>query len=263
MDKTLTIVTINYNNAVGLRRTADSICVENTKTAAIEWVIIDGGSTDESLDVIKAHSRDIDYWVSERDGGIFDAMNKGLRQANGAYVVFMNAGDSFVEGLLTPSFLSALRGDIFYGDIYLLSNGLRTYRKQTSYPDFVYMLGRTLCHQSIFMRTILCKKYPFSTEYSLMGDWIQLFTILKEENPAVVYIPKPVCLYDEDGVSNQQAELRQAQRSAFLKSLYGTWELEGLAPVVRLRGRSYYEWVMSSLDRWSRQVLMQWVSRLI
>jgi hypothetical protein len=96
-----------------------------------------------------------------------------------------------------------------------------------------------------------------------MGDWIQLFTILKQENPEVVYIQKPVCIYDEDGLSNQQADLRKKQREAFLKSHYSSWELQGVAPIVRLRGRDYYSWVLSTLDRWRRQVLIQWISKLI
>ena len=263
MDKQLSIVTINYNNAGGLKRTAESICIQNAKTEHIEWIVIDGGSTDESLDIIKFHNTYIDYWVSERDGGIFDAMNKGLQQASGTYIIFMNAGDSFVQGLLTPSFLDGLKGDIFYGDIYLLTASKQTYKKQSVYPDFIYMLGRTLCHQSVFMNTALCKKYPFQTDYSLMGDWIQLFTILKQENPEVVYIQKPICIYDEDGLSNQQADLRKQQREAFLKSYYSSWELQGVAPIVRLRGRDYYPWVLSTLDRWRRQVILQWISKFI
>lgn len=262
MAKKLSIVTINYNNAVGLQRTANSICTQNTKTDAIEWLVIDGGSTDESLAIIKAYGSNVDYWVSAKDGGIFDAMNKGLQQAIGTYIIFMNSGDSFVEGLLTPSFIHGIQGDIFYGDIYVLLDGKRTYSKQTQYPDFMYMLGRTLCHQSVFMKTALCKKYPFRTDYSLMGDWIQLFTILKQEQPEIVYIPKPICIYDAAGVSNQQTELRKQQRSAFLNTQYAAWELQGLAPIVRFRGRRYYEWVLSSLDRWRRQVVLQWVSRI-
>lgn len=262
MVKKLSIVTINYNNAEGLRSTANSICTQNTKTEDIEWLVIDGGSTDGSLDIINEHRAYIDYWVSERDGGIFDAMNKGLQQASGTYIVFMNAGDCFVEGLLTKSFIQGLQGDIYYGDIYLLLNGKRMYSKQTDYPDFVYMLGRTLCHQSVFMKTALCKKYPFRTDYSIMGDWIQLFSILKKEQPEVVYIPKPICIYDADGLSNKQAELRKQQRSAYLRTQYAAWELQGLKPIVRLRGRDYYEWVLSTLDRWRRQIVLKWVSRL-
>ena len=94
-----------------------------------------------------------------------------------------------------------------------------------------------------------------------MGDWIQLFTILKYEGPEVVYTPRSICIYDADGVSNQQADLRAQQRSTFLKTQYSSWELRDLTPIARLRGRSYYTWVLTSLDRWRRQVMLQWISK--
>lgn len=262
MGKKLSIITINYNNAVGLRRTAESICLSNQKNFNIEWIIVDGGSSDDSLGVIKEYKQYIDFWISEKDDGIFDAMNKGLSKVIGEYVIFMNSGDSFVEGLLSPSFIKEIDGDIFYGDIYSLSNNKITYQKQTSYPDFIYMLSRTLCHQSVFMRTVLCKKYPFSTNFTLMGDWIQLFMILKKENPKVLYKAIPICIYDEGGVSNHQADLRKYQRMIFLQENYSSWELQGLSPIIRLRGRKYYLWVVQTLDSWKKQLLIKYISKI-
>lgn len=84
------IITINYNNADGLRRTIESVVNQTYKD--IEYIIIDGGSTDGSVDVIKEYGSQIDYWVSEPDKGIYNAMNKGILQAHGEYLNFMNSG---------------------------------------------------------------------------------------------------------------------------------------------------------------------------
>ena len=89
----LSIVTVNYNDAAGLERTIKSVLCQTFRD--FEFIIIDGGSTDGSVDVIKRYEGRIDYWVSERDGGIYPGMNKGLRQARGEYVNFMNGGDCY------------------------------------------------------------------------------------------------------------------------------------------------------------------------
>ena len=89
----LSIITVNYNDAKGLERTILSV-ISQTKHN-FEFIVIDGGSTDGSIDVINKYERHIDYWVSEPDGGIYQGMNKGLRQAQGEYVNFMNSGDCF------------------------------------------------------------------------------------------------------------------------------------------------------------------------
>ena len=86
---TLSIITINYNNCVGLERTIKSV-VNHKQYGNIEYIIIDGGSTDNSLDIIKEYQHYIDYWVSEPDKGIYNAMNKGTRVAHGDYCLYVN-----------------------------------------------------------------------------------------------------------------------------------------------------------------------------
>ena len=89
----LSIITVNYNDAKGLERTIKSVISQTFHD--YEFIIIDGGSTDGSVDVIKQYENHIDYWVSEKDGGIYPGMNKGLRQAKGDYLNFMNGGDCY------------------------------------------------------------------------------------------------------------------------------------------------------------------------
>ena len=90
-----TVITINYNNADGLRQTILSVVGQTCDD--YEYVIIDGGSTDGSVEVIKEREDKISYWVSEKDGGIYNAMNKGVKAARGEYLIFMNSGDIFYD----------------------------------------------------------------------------------------------------------------------------------------------------------------------
>ena len=121
-DKPLvSIVTVVYNGEVFLEKTIQSVI--NQSYSNIEYIIIDGGSTDETVDIIKKYEDRIDYWVSEIDSGIYDAMNKGIDLASGDWINFMNAGDSFVgcNVLLNLNyFLSDINYDIIYGDVNII-----------------------------------------------------------------------------------------------------------------------------------------------
>ena len=99
----LSVITINYNNRDGLRKTIESVV--NQTCRDFEYIIIDGGSTDGSVDVIKQYADRIDYWVSEPDKGIYHAMNKGIAVAHGEYLNFMNSGDCFYESTVVENVL--------------------------------------------------------------------------------------------------------------------------------------------------------------
>src|SRR5215204_5788299 len=102
------IITINYNNAPNLRGTIESVI--NQTYRAIEYLVIDGGSTDGSVDIIKEFGNKIDYWVSEKDKGIYNAMNKGLIRATGDYVLYLNSGDYFADSSVLSDFLVDCEG---------------------------------------------------------------------------------------------------------------------------------------------------------
>ena len=103
------IITINYNNADGLRRTIESVVSQTY--ADYEYLIIDGGSTDGSVNAIKEYEDKISYWVSEKDGGIYNAMNKGVKVAHGEYLIFMNSGDVFYNDRVIERIESSQRTD--------------------------------------------------------------------------------------------------------------------------------------------------------
>ncbi len=107
------IITINYNNRDGLRKTIESVV--NQSCRDIEYIVIDGGSTDGSVEVIEEYAGKIDYWVSERDKGIYNAMNKGLAQAHGEYLNFMNSGDCFHDNDVLINLPQDADEDIIFG----------------------------------------------------------------------------------------------------------------------------------------------------
>src|SRR6478735_1115877 len=111
----LSIITINYNNLQGLQKTIESVVSQSFKD--FEYIIIDGGSTDGSKVLIEKYSESITYWVSEKDNGIYPAMNKGIQVANGEYLLFLNSGDWFYENTTLSMAIPMLRPfDIVYGN---------------------------------------------------------------------------------------------------------------------------------------------------
>ena len=114
------IITINLNNSAGLRKTIESVV--NQTFQDFEYIIIDGGSTDGSVDIIKEYSSRIDYWVSEPDRGIYNAMNKGIVQAHGDYINFMNSGDCFSKNTILEEIYADLSFDFVFGKARTIPN---------------------------------------------------------------------------------------------------------------------------------------------
>jgi glycosyltransferase involved in cell wall biosynthesis len=262
---TLSIITINRNNKIGLEKTLTSIYPDNA--IEVEHIIIDGNSQDGSVELIEEYAAKYPInWVTESDSGIFNAMNKGLNLIHGDYVIFMNSGDAFCEGVLTSELLETImKYDLTYGDIFVSVGNVVQQTKQTEKLDFLYMMGKTICHQSIFMKSKLCKKYKFTEddEFSLMGDWIQLFEILKNEKVWINKIDRYICIYDGVGQSEKYADTRHFQRRMFLERHYGPWELESLLPMNRLRNRKYFSMIMKSLDSYKYSYLLNIINRWI
>jgi glycosyltransferase involved in cell wall biosynthesis len=261
----LSIVTINRNNKTGLEKTLKSI---HPKIAIdFEHIIIDGNSQDGSVELIEEYSAKYSInWITESDSGIFNAMNKGLNLIQGDYVIFMNSGDVLCEGVLTSELLeTVVKYDITYGDIFVSVGNVVIQTKQTESLDFLYMMGKTICHQSVFMKSELSKKYRFTenSEFSLMGDWIQLFEILKNEKVLINKIDQNICIYDGEGQSEIYADTRHFQRKKYLERYYSPWELECLIEWNRLRNRSYYLLIKKSLDSYKYSYLLNLLSRWI
>lgn len=198
----LSIITINYNNLEGLQRTVESV-VKQTSTD-FEYLIIDGGSTDGSAAYIKSQSSHFDYWISEADSGIYNAMNKGIKVSNGEYLLFLNSGDVLVDDENILSICTKkLTADIVAFDCFLERNnnivGKRTHIEQ---PTLFYVYKRGLKHQSTCIsRKLFDNNGLYDENYKIAADyefWIRSFL---KPNLNVVGVPVALAIYKLGGLS--------------------------------------------------------------
>jgi glycosyltransferase involved in cell wall biosynthesis len=207
----LSIITINLNNVNGLRKTIESVV--NQTFTDYEYIIIDGGSTDGSVEVIKEFADKITYWVSEPDKGIYNAMNKGILKAHGVYLQFLNSGDWFINEDILTSFSLKERGeDIIYGNVnFILSNGEI---KELIMPEepkltLAFFLQKTIIHQAAFIRKELFQYYLYDENFIIFSDWKFFIQKIILENCKIKYINKTVVNYDTEGISSDPQALKK------------------------------------------------------
>ena len=148
------VITINYNNREGLRKTIES--VKGQSFDDYEYIIIDGGSLDGSKDILMENDSYISYWVSEKDDGIYHAMNKGVANARGSYCIFMNSGDSFyTRDVLERVAALDLKDDIFVGDVVSNTDGKVIPTKSIRELSLYHLFSASIPHQASFIRTVL------------------------------------------------------------------------------------------------------------
>lgn len=199
----VSIVTVVYNNAQELQKTIDSVAGQSYENK--EYIIIDGGSNDNTVNVILRNELTVNYWVSEPDRGIYDAMNKGCVAATGDYIIFMNSGDAFFSDDAISKVFSEneSNADIIYADHWVLgskrNDGLH---KAKSLKSLKY--GMVCSHQSMFFRRNTLIKHPFSLAFGTAGDYECIcrmhksgVTFYRVENVIVSY-------YQAGGVSDKK-----------------------------------------------------------
>ncbi|MBR3455641.1 MAG: glycosyltransferase [Bacteroidaceae bacterium] len=202
----LSIITINYNNCKGLEKTLESISNQSTKD--FEWCVIDGGSTDGSVEVLRKNESLITYWKSEPDSGIYDAMNKGIKAANGDFLLFLNSGDYLCESDVISKFY-AYPGDedIIYGDImYETESGLRRIKSMSKQNlticDFWI---HTLPHQASFIKRTAFDKYGYYNEkVSVSADWLFYIKSIIIGGASYKHLDLAVAAMQPDGLSSKR-----------------------------------------------------------
>lgn len=195
----VSVITISYNAVSVIEDTIQSVLNQSYKD--IEYIIIDGGSTDGTVDIIKKYQDKINYWVSEPDNGIYDAMNKGIDKATGEWINFMNAGDYFHSNLTLENFIPLIPKDtdIAYGDtLIMLSTG-----NILDKPLPLELITKRMVfgHQATLIKTNLHKKHKFDTSYKSSGDYNFFYQAYKN-HCKFSYIPITVANYEgENGIS--------------------------------------------------------------
>lgn len=219
---TLSVITVVYNNVRDIERTLKSV-VEQTYPH-IEYVVIDGNSTDGTVDLIKQYAEHIAYWVSEPDTGIYDAMNKGLQQATGDYVLFMNSGDEiYARDTVEQVFGSAPDADIYYGETEMYNEnreslGLRRHAIPAQFNWRSFRFGMNISHQAIYIRRSIAGRYDPRFQLSADIDWI--IRAAKKANK-IVNTERLVAKYLVGGLSKKRHWQSLKERFRIFTKHYG------------------------------------------
>ena len=214
----LSIITVNYNNRGGLRKTIDSVICQTWRD--FEWIVIDGGSTDGSKELIEEYQDHFAYWCSEPDRGIYNAMNKGIARARGKYLQFLNSGDVlYSPTCLAEMFNSDIQSDIVEGIVLRSDNKkvLQQYRGNI----VERLITATINHQGAFIKRSLFNDYLYREDYKVVSDWIAWIDWLIKSNHTYQHVTKVVVIEDMEGLSQTKRVEALAERDNAMKELIG------------------------------------------
>lgn len=241
----LSIITINYNDAKGLEKTLRSVAVQHVPDGLeVEHVVIDGGSTDGSVDVINRYPH-VSKWVSKKDNGVYNAMNKGVRMATGEYVQILNSGDVLAsDTVLTrmynahlasrPSPIASLP-EILYGNMLKTKDGVHVYRdncgRYNGTPEsFLYFYRGTLNHDCAWIKRELFDCFGlYDEDMRICSDWKWYVDAIAVGGVKPVYVDIDVTIFDMNGISESGGK----NRDIILKERRGY--LEQILPASVLR----------------------------
>lgn len=251
----LSIITINFNNRDGLKKTIESVVAQTFRD--FEWIVIDGGSTDGSKELLEQYSSHFSYWVSEPDKGIYNAMNKGIKVSKGEYCFFLNSGDSlFDKQVLDNVFSCNTHEDIIVGNYYRstgellnsigeLWNGVK--EEITLFTLFDYTIQHSGC---AFMKRSLFDEYGLYDEaLKICSDWKWFLQTVGFGNVSLEKIEIPISIYDVNGVSSILVEERKKERNIVMKEM--------IPPRIVLDYENYNELRKVSLEE-QRKIRSSW-----
>lgn len=244
LDPLISIVTVVRNGERHLAETINSVTEQTYKK--IEFIIIDGNSTDRTVDIILQHAERITAWISEPDGGIYDAMNKAVEMCRGDYLYFLNCADRFVHPRTVEEVVKVINSeapDIVCGHVQEIHDtGTRVYRYHIDSQYQLYL--QTICHQALFTaREIFHTVGGFDTRYRISADRDWLLRALKVYHYKLSYIDLPISVFDISGVSSRnrmqlKMENFQMNRKYFKWQFYPFLFRQALAKVGRIMASS-------------------------
>jgi glycosyltransferase involved in cell wall biosynthesis len=226
----ISVITVTFNNLAGLQKTIHSINKQTCRDN-IQWVCIDGGSSDGSLDFIKQQIHSQDFFCSEKDKGLYDAMNKGIAASKGGFVWFLNAGDTFFSNETVADCLKNCHSaDLLYGETMLVTEehiqvatrSKSTSRKLPGLLNFKSLLGGMLVnHQSILLRKSFCPNFDLS--YAIAADYDWLCRVLKQ-NPRTYNTNQILSNFELGGLSSQKVKKSWKERFRIMCSHFGLFQ---------------------------------------
>ena len=256
----LSIITINRNNAAGLEKTMRSVASQIG--VDFEYVVIDGASTDGSVEVIRSFEATFGErmkWITEPDKGIYNAMNKGIGMATGDYLQFLNSGDSLVSDDITKRMTEALKSkgypSILYGNMLKDIPGGKAMRDRCFAGRDISFLGfytGSLNHSSTYIRRSLFNRYGmYDEDFKIVSDWKWFLQAIILEGEMPVYVDIDVTLFDMNGISEKNKALDKTERRRVLSELIPSTILA-----------DYDRWTLS-INRMRRLERHPWANRIV
>ena len=216
------IITAVYNNKAFLEECINSVI--NQSYDNIEYIIIDGGSTDGSRDIIKKHEHKISKWISERDSGIYDAINKGVKLATGDVIGLLHSDDIFANKNIIEKAAELFKkenADLLYSDLEYVDKQNNTFRKWHSGAFNTLRFGWMPPHPTLFIRKNLFDRYGFyNTKYRISSDYEMVLRLFNKNNFVVSYLPEVAVKMRTGGASNKSLS------NIFQKSKEDYWALK-------------------------------------
>lgn len=224
----ITVITVCRNALEMLKPTMASVMEQTAND--LEYIIIDGASTDGTVDFLETINDNRVKWISEPDNGIYDAMNKGVKLASGRMVIFMNAADRFYEASTLQRMCEDAPDDagVVYGDVVKIVDGKQIIKKSKTPGNSHRMY---FCHQSALTLRELLLKYPFDTKYKYSADF-KFFKEIYLGGIKFKQLPYPVSIFDTNGVSNTRRSEGLKDNLKIVCEVDGT--LKGMKKIMHL-----------------------------
>jgi len=199
----VSVITINFNNRSGLEKTIASVI--NQTYNNIEYIVIDGGSTDGSVEIIKQYKSNLDYWVSEKDNGIYNAMNKGIAKATGEYLLFMNSGDCFADnGIVKKVFSLHLNQEIIYGNVTFMDHASHSSWCPPAFISFDHFVQSSIPHQASFIkRSLFAKVGLYNEQLKISSDWKFFLDAIVKHNCTYKKVEMFIAVCEDNGLSRK------------------------------------------------------------
>lgn len=236
MSASISIITVVYNGEKVLARTIESIRDQSFRD--IEYIIIDGNSKDGTRGIIEKYRSSIHQFISEPDKGLYDAMNKGLKLANGKYVLFLNAGDQFQEKTtLEQVFKNTLPADVYYGETMMVNDsnediGLRRLKAPEILSWESLLNGMLVCHQSFIMRREIAPEYNLS--YRIAADYEWMLQCLKRSK-TIVNTHQIISRFLDGGMNKSNIQTALKERFGVMIKHYGFFRTAAMHVLIGFR----------------------------
>lgn len=227
----ISIITVCKNAENAIERTMLSVATQNCFNENIEYIVIDGSSTDKTIEIIKQYAdKHPTLWTNEPDSGIYNAMNKAVKMASGEIIYFLNAGDKLFDEKVISLVLKKFEerdSDFLYTDIlaYDSDNLSKAKIKKFNHVDKYFLFRDCICHQASFYKKSVIEKFDgFNEKFKLAADYEMLLKIMANKSLKKEYLPITAAYYDISGISSTATDLVKEERAVIQKHFFSSFE---------------------------------------